>query len=310
MSVIRVPKRVYQTVIVNPAQGRVYAESEADDVGLSKGGRLGLTTGALMLFGGGLTLGRLSRVDRQVSQYRRAWEDHNLSTMRMLRAGDLGDIFLMYALGDSATQGVGADTVTQGYVPRLAAAVAAQIDRPVALLNLSVSGATLETVLTHQVAVFQRLASTWRPDLVVANIGGNDVGVPGITPDLFGAYARRVAEALPPGSLMGNIPWFSFLPAEQRAAELSARLDQEMTAAGQVPVDLRGLTRSYGGLDYAVRYHAADLFHPNSRAYEQWTRRYLDTWNGRESVPMTSPAAPEWAMRSLRGEFAETGEAL
>ena len=77
-------------------------------------------------------------------------------------------------------------------------------------------------------------------------------------------------------------------------------------------VGVEGVDPVAGGKPYAfaVIGHAADLFHPNSRAYEQWTRRYLDTWNGRESVPTTSPAAPEWAMRSLRGEFAETGEAL
>lgn len=266
--------------------------------------------GAAGVLFSGVYLRRLAEVDRQVTRYRRAWEDHNLWTLRHLQSGgqtggESERPFLLVALGDSAAQGVGAKTVERGYVPRLAAGIRQVLDRPVALLNLSVSGATIETVLTYQLPLLEGLgfgAAGGRPDLVVANIGGNDVRLTSLTPDLFSNYLQRVVAKLPSGSLIGNVPSFSILAADRKAEELSEMIDQIAGKHGHLPVDLRALTLSYNPTDYIVRYHAADLFHPNARAYGQWADLFLDRWREAEGHPIGHQEALPWQMETVRRE--------
>lgn len=219
---------------------------------------------AATLLAGGIISEAVGRTHRQVRQHRKAWEAQNFRTLNQLKQDD----FLLVALGDSATQGVGAARIDQSYVARLAQ----MIPGSVRVVNLSISGATIETILAAQLPQLRGLEL--KPDLVVANIGGNDVGAPHITPELFSGYAKRMARELPGPALVGNIPSFSFLPREQLAAELSAILDEQMSAAGHVPVDLRRLSQQYSTWEYLTRYHAPDLFHPNARAYAAWALEF------------------------------------
>ena len=110
----------------------------------------GAAAGGASLFGGGLAIGRLLRLDSQRGDYRKAWENHNLATLDRLRELDEhpeGERpYLIVSLGDSSVQGVGASRVTESYPARLASAINTQLDREVLLLNLSLSGATIESV--------------------------------------------------------------------------------------------------------------------------------------------------------------------
>lgn len=270
-------------------------------------GLAGGVAGGAGLFTGGVAVGRLLRLDSQRGDYRRAWEDHDLATLAHLDAlvasgGDLP--FTVVALGDSSTQGIGASRVEEGYVPRLASAIRVALGRDVALLNLSVSGGTSETVLLGELPQLRGLDLPGRgvtPDLFVLNIGGNDVMLQDMTVDAFRAHMAEICAAMPAGSLVGNIPSFGVLRSESRAAEMSRALDEVASAGGHHVVDLRALSQEFSVATYAFGYHAADLFHPNSAAYADWAQRFADAWTGSRGLPpVLVSEAPGWEMLSAR----------
>ncbi|MDC4233701.1 SGNH/GDSL hydrolase family protein [Actinomyces sp. B33] len=275
--------------------------------------RKALATGSLLVGGAGaasmvLAARRLLSLDSQRGAYRRAWEDHALAVLDDLRAvrdADVGDRpFLMVSLGDSSVQGIGAARIEESYPARLAAAISQSLDRPVALLNLSLSGGTVESVELSQIPQMRGLGlldADPAPDLVTLSIGGNDVMLDDLPPSSYAARLGRVLDALPAGSLVSSIPSFSVMPQERRAQEMSDLLARAVADAGHVLVDLRALTLSYSTLEYAVGYHAADLFHPNSAAYARWAQEFADAWAASRNLPAPDVAcAPQWEMRSAR----------
>lgn len=270
---------------------------------------LGVAGGA-GLFSGGVAIGRLLRLDNQRGDYRRAWEDHDLATLAWLDGLASTDTpqdrrpYTIVSLGDSATQGIGASRVQESYPARLAAAIAQALDREVALLNLSMSGATTESVVLTQLPQLRGLDLPGRgttPDLFTLNIGGNDVMVADMSEEAFTAHAEEIASALPAGSLVGNISSFGVLRTETRAAELSRILGKVAESHGHHVVDLRALSQEFSVAKYTFGYHAADLFHPNSAAYADWAQRFADQWTQANGLPpVLVSEAPEWEMRSAR----------
>lgn len=264
------------------------------------------------LFAWGVAVGRLVRLDNERGAYRRAWEDHALATLAWLdslpregpaRADSLRPL-VMVALGDSAAQGIGASKVSGGYVPRFAAAVQQATGRPVALLNLSMSGATTESLLLTQIPQLRGLDLASReitPDLYTLNIGGNDVGVADMPVELFARRLGRVLDALPAGVFVGNLSSFGRFRGEARAARMSQVIDRLAGAHGDHVVDLRALSQSYTAAQYMLRYHAADMFHPNDAAYREWAQLFADAWARVAGVGhVDAGRAPEWSMRSMR----------
>ena len=269
----------------------------------------GSVAGGAGLFGGGIAIGRLLRLDAQRGDYRRAWEDHNLAVLERLAAADPQAPenqrpFLYIALGDSSVQGIGASTVAQSYPARLASAIASVIDREVLLLNASLSGGTVESVELTQIPQLRGLGllgRTWTPDLVTLSIGGNDVMLEDMTPAKYAERLERVLDALPAGSLISSIPSFSIMPQEARAQQMSDLLVDRTQKAGHVLVDLRSLTLEYSLPTYTFGYHAADFFHPNSAAYAVWAQAFADAWAASRRMPSPTVAeATEWGMLSAR----------
>jgi len=233
----------------------------------------GAAAGGASLFGGGLAIGRLLRLDSQRGDYRKAWENHNLATLDRLRELDEhpeGERpYLIVSLGDSSVQGVGASRVTESYPARLASSIAAQMDREVLLLNLSLSGATIESVELTQIPQMRGLGlldGPYRPDLVTLTIGGNDV-----------------------------------MTEDSRAQDMSDRIAFAVSDSDAHLVDLRSLTQEYSLPTYTFAYHAADFFHPNSAAYTKWAQLFADAWatSRREAAPVVEDA-PQWDMLSAR----------
>ena len=183
----------------------------------------GAAAGGASLFGGGLAIGRLLRLDSQRGDYRKAWENHNLATLDRLRQLDgqpEGERpYLIVSLGDSSVQGVGASRITESYPARLASSIAAQMGREVLLLNLSLSGATIESVELTQIPQMRGLGlldGRYSPDLVTLTIGGNDVMTEDMAPGQFEERLRRVLAALPGSTLVSTIPSFGIMPQESR----------------------------------------------------------------------------------------------
>ena len=265
--------------------------------------------GGAGLFTGGIAVGRLMRLDSQRGDYRKDWEDHALATLSELRAlpKDVPDSerpYTILALGDSAAQGIGANTVQEGYVPRFAAAVQQALGREVALLNLSMSGATAESMVLTQLPQVKGLGlGTDIPiDLCVMDIGGNDVMLKTLPVESFEARMDQIYRQLPEGSLIGNIANFGVLKnAELRAADMSATMDRLAVQHGHHPVDLRAVTSAHSPVKYFTSRHAADMFHPNSASYAEWAQEYLDVWSRITGTP-AAPAdqAPAWQFKSER----------
>ena len=227
-------------------------------------------------------LRKTGAVRRQNSHFRRYWERHLVATLANLdaraRAGE--PLPLIYvAFGDSAAQGLGAATITEGYVPRIAQALARGSGREVALLNLSLSGGTVHSVLGTQIPQLAGLrigGEPIRPDVVTVDVGSNDVGQAWVSTESFTESYRFMVEALPAESFVLNVPSFGLLEAEERAAAFSSIIDAQAAEAGHHVVDIRRISRSMPIRTYMFSYHAPDMFHPNSPWYEVWAQEFTN----------------------------------
>lgn len=218
-------------------------------------------------------------VAKQNSPFRRYWERHLQAELARLDqiAQVGGEMPLIYvALGDSAAQGLGARVVQEGYVPRLARALEEMSGREVVLLNLSLSGGTIQSVLGTQLPQLRGLkvaGEPLRPDVVSLDIGGNDVLQPWLSQDEFAAYVERLEGELPAGSFVMNIPSFGVMTADARAEEFSASIDR---LESHRVIDIRSISQSLPMATYLFSYHAIDLFHPNSPWYAVWAQELAD----------------------------------
>lgn len=223
-----------------------------------------------------------ARVEKHVGAYAEHW----------LEPVDVeqGVAVVMVALGHSAVQGVGASVVDNGYVPVLARRLAATTGREVRVINLSISGAVSEDVVEHQLSKLAALPVT--PDLVLLDIGANDVVFPGHTLDSFTASMRRILSALPPGSFVADVPWISLLHwggPSRRFAERSRELAREY---GHHAVLLHEPSRALGLVAYR-RHIASDLFHPNDRGYAGFAEAFWEVLESTGKVDELRAGAPE-----------------
>ena len=171
------------------------------------------------------------------------------------------------ALGDSAAQGVGASTVSHGYVSLVAERLRQATGRPVAVTNLSFSGATSDDVVRDQLPQFAELPFT--PDLVTLDIGATDVVFPGHTVATFEASLERILDALPEGAFVSDVPWFMVPGLGRQAKLMSAVAADAVGRHGHHLVALHDMSRTPGVLRYH-RYTARDFFHPNDAGYVGW----------------------------------------
>lgn len=248
---------------------------------------------------------------RQNSPFRRAWELNLLRSLRELEdlaagadsrppdangdptlhgaaaggralvaSGEAKPRPLVYAaLGDSAAQGLGAASIAEGYVPRVAAGLEAALGRRVILLNVSLSGGTVESVLTSQLPQLAGLragAARIVPDLVTLDVGGNDVSLSRLSVEDFADLMDRVCRELPGPAVVANIPTFKPLASAERAARLSAAIDAAAKKHGCGLVDLFGVSEAMSTREYIVTHHAADMFHPSSAWYGRWAELFME----------------------------------
>ena len=177
------------------------------------------------------------------------------------------DVLHYVALGDSAAQGVGASTVSKGYVPLVADRLNRATGRPVAITNLSVSGAVSDDVVRDQLDVLAQLPFT--PDVVTVAIGGNDVVFPKYTVESFSASMVTILESIPDGSFVGDVPWFTIPGMNQQSVLMSARARALIAEHGHRLVPIHQASRDLGYAKY-YRNVARDLFHPNDKGYSKW----------------------------------------
>lgn len=185
------------------------------------------------------------------------WRDHAKVT------GEL----LYVAIGDSAAQGIGASSPDRSYVGVLADEIRAVTGRSVRVVNLSVSGATVELAVQDQLPRFMKL----RPDIVTVAIGANDIAH--WDPAAFERGIRTIFEALPPHALVANLPFFYF-PHNERKVAVANRIVRQVAAEhGLTVVPLHRTTR-HQGIPGMMTQFAIDMFHPNDHGYRIWANAF------------------------------------
>lgn len=183
------------------------------------------------------------------------------------QAKQSGDL-LYVAIGDSAAQGIGASSPDKSYVGIVADHVRLATGRSLRVVNLSVSGATVALAVRDQLPRFEKL----KPDLVTVAIGANDIA--DWYPASFEARIRTVFAALPPHSLVADLPCFHLPRNEAKVMTANEIIRRVAGEHGLVVVPLHATTKR-AGLRSIATHVAKDLFHPNDRGYRAWAEAFL-----------------------------------
>lgn len=163
------------------------------------------------------------------------------------------------ALGDSASQGIGASRPDRGWVGVVLDRLRAERDPAWQVVNLSVTGARAADVLARQLAGLGTLPGP-PPTLVTCLIGGNDLLR--ARGDTFLTGLARLLDALPETTIVATMPRGV---REKLASRGNALVAEVAAARGLVVADLWART----GPPWTGRY-AADQFHPNDLGYIDW----------------------------------------
>lgn len=176
---------------------------------------------------------------------------------------------LYVALGDSAAQGVGASRPERGYVGLLAERMRRQSGRPVLVVNLSRSGATVQDVVAEQLPRLRALS----PDVVTVAVGGNDVRA--WDPVAFARSTDLLTAGLPRGAYVADVPSFMHEPWERRSDGAARTMARSARAHGLEVVPLHAALRAAGARSMLTDF-AADAFHPNDRGHRRWADALWD----------------------------------
>jgi acyl-CoA thioesterase I len=227
---------------------------------------------AVLLVAAGVWGVKLVRLASSIEGYRAYWAEPRG------RPGGL----VYVALGDSAAQGIGASRPDRGYVSLLAERMREQTGRPVQVVNLSSSGATIRDLLDTQLPRLLQL----RPDVVTVAIGGNDVR--SYDPTRFSAAADELTAALPAGTLIADVPYFMHGGWEERSVQAGGFITAGARAHQLRLVGLHDALRDRGARAMLTDF-AADWFHPNDRGHRVWADAF---WTELKRSPLTTGLEP------------------
>ncbi|WP_082590916.1 SGNH/GDSL hydrolase family protein [Agromyces sp. Soil535] len=181
------------------------------------------------------------------------WRDH----------AKLEGELLYVAIGDSAAQGIGASRPDRSYVGVLADEIRSVTGCTVRVVNLSVSGATVDLAVQDQLPRFVKL----RPDIMTVAIGANDIA--GWDPAAFERGIRTTYAALPQHALVADLPFFYF-PHNERRVAVANRIVRRVAAEHGLTVVPLHATTKHQGISGILTQFAIDLFHPNDHGYRVW----------------------------------------
>jgi lysophospholipase L1-like esterase len=137
-------------------------------------------------------------IERQREPHARFWDDWNAQAAR-----DDGPLWV--ALGDSTSQGIGADDPLDGWVPRMVARLREHTGEPWRVINLSITGAQLSDIAEIQVPRMHELDDAGHtPRLVTHLAGANDLLAPHTWPRAADT-ARHVMRSLPADSVVARV---------------------------------------------------------------------------------------------------------
>lgn len=216
------------------------------------------TMAALALAVPALVIGRAARVRMTVNPRLRYWHSRNST----------GD-FVLVALGDSLTQGIGSSTPGRSWLGRYVDHLELDGVR-VRVDNRATYGARIADMIADQ------LPLPAHADAVTLCIGANDAGR--TDPKQFRAKLQQVCRQLPPGSIVGDVPEFQWGPRIVAAAELS-EIVREVVAEFPHLV-LAEVEKATAGAK-VLKHLAGDFFHPGDPAYEWIGTAFIDARHSR-----------------------------
>jgi len=179
------------------------------------------------------------------------------------------------ALGDSAAQGIGASSPMKGYVGVVATELEKRHDRPVHIINLSVTGATADSAYEDQIPKLKNI-----PDIdqavITIDIGANDINRNIKSSDEFEKDLDVLFAALPKQTVVGDLPSFArtrFWKAEDRLKKNNPVLYRVANKYGLKVAPLYEATAA----DKSLLTNSSDIFHPSDRGYRNWASAFLKT---------------------------------
>ena len=207
----------------------------------------------------------LLRLRASVKSYAQYWQNRPKSGQ-----------FVYVALGDSAAQGIGASQPQLGYVGLLASQITASTGQSVELVNLGVTGAKVEDVITKQLPQLAR----YKPNLITVEVGANDVN--SFDKAKFQSQFDQLCAELPKTAIVANVPYFGGRIRKNDLAVQASQIIESCAAKNGLTVaDLQGVTRAR----QSVLNYAADLFHPSDRGYRIWTSAFWQVIGPRLTKP-------------------------
>ncbi|MGC5616471.1 SGNH/GDSL hydrolase family protein [Georgenia sp. Z1491] len=202
-------------------------------------------------------------VSRQVPVHREYWARRT----HEVRASAVPHAFHLVVVGDSAAQGVGVPDPEHGWVARVERRLAELLGRPVVTTNLSVSGATTSDLIDDQLPLLEGLER--EPDLVICEIGANDVARRQVALPGFTERVGAIADALPHGSVVADVPSYGYGPHEMWVRRANTAIRETAEAHDLHVAPLHAATRPLWPR-IVFTHMAQDLFHPNAAGYEVW----------------------------------------
>jgi lysophospholipase L1-like esterase len=167
------------------------------------------------------------------------------------------------ALGDSLTQGIGASSFDGTFVRQLQRRLA-EAGRPTAVVNLSVSGARIEDVISKQIPQIASLHEA--PAIVTCTVGNNDLLKTFRVKQTTRALAE-LFEALPANTAVATLP----ATGSVVASYINRSIRDQAPRRGHRVADV--MAHSSGWRSRIAR----DGFHPNDAGYQVWTSAFSET---------------------------------
>jgi lysophospholipase L1-like esterase len=192
-----------------------------------------------------------------------------------------GDPVRLLMVGDSIAAGLGAELPREVLGARLARGIAKRMHRAVRLRTAAVVGSE-SSDLAGQI---ERLPATYRPDVAVIIVGGNDVTHRVPTSDSVAALAACIQALRARGAevVVGTVPDLAALkPLPQPLRTLGSLASRQLAAAqrdcalenGARAVSLAQVAGPFF-LDQPDEMFSLDRFHPSSKGYKRVARAML-----------------------------------